>query len=412
MTRKAVVDLPAPAPAAPWGRVIAPSGVNVRSGPGTNFPVVGGARYGDEGEIVGRSADGGWWAVSAPALPGGVGWVSADFVLATNADDVPVIEVAPPVVVVPTAPPPATPTPVPAATATPAAQIAFSADPTTIDQGQCATLTWNVQNVQAVWIYPQGADFTRFPRAGQGSEVVCPPATTTYEMRVLRRDGGTELRQVTVTVRPSAEPQISFWADRTDLNQGECTWLRWDVQNVQGVWVYPQGADFNRYPRVGQDSERVCPDRTTTYEMRVQLRDGSVVLRQVTVNVAPPATATPIANPLAGTRWDVVQFNNGVALGTLLAGTSIRIEFGANGQITGNAGCNGFNGPYRVNGSQISIGPLGASMASCAEPEGIMQQEAEFLAALQTATAFRQDGSMLELQNAGGQIVVIANRAP
>ena len=47
----------------------------------------------------------------APSLPGGVGWVSADFVAATNADDVPVIPSPPP--------PPPTPTRVPPPTARP-----------------------------------------------------------------------------------------------------------------------------------------------------------------------------------------------------------------------------------------------------------------------------------------------------
>lgn len=411
MKRKFEVDFPEPAPSVPWGRVTAPAGINVRSGPGVNFPVVGSAAYNDEGEIVGRNADSTWWAVSAPSLPDGIGWVSADFVIATDVEDVPVIQVAPPPAPEPTAVPPATPTPVPPATATPTAQISFSADRATIDQGQCATLQWNAQNVQAVWVYPQGRPHYRYPRSLQGTERVCPPATTTYEMRILRRDGGTETRQVTITVNPTAEPQISFWADSTSIEQGQCTRLRWDVQNVQAVWVYPQGADFNRYPRVGQDSERVCPNTTTTYEMRVQLRDGSTVFRQVTINVtAPPPPPAP-ANPLAGTRWNVVQFNTGAGISTLIGGSRINVEFGGNGQVTGNSGCNTFSGSYQVNGNRLSVGQLGGGMMNCPEPEGVMQQEAEFLTTLQSAATFRIDGNRLEIQNGAGQIAVIANRA-
>jgi hypothetical protein len=65
------VDLPEPETAAPWGRVTAPRGVNVRSGPGTNSPVLGFVLYGDEGPIVGRSADGNWWATVLPSEPDG-----------------------------------------------------------------------------------------------------------------------------------------------------------------------------------------------------------------------------------------------------------------------------------------------------------------------------------------------------
>jgi heat shock protein HslJ/uncharacterized protein YraI len=411
MTRKVVVDLPKPDPSVPWGRVTAPAGINVRSGPGVNFPVVGIAAYNDEGEIVGRSVDGRWWAAAAPSLPGGIGWVSADFVIATNAEDVPVIDVAPPPVVAPTAIPPATPTAMPAATATPTAQISFGADRTTIDQGQCTILRWNVQNVQAIWIYPQGQPHYRFPRALQGSEQVCPPVTTNYEMRVLRRDGGVETRQITITVNPTAELQISFWADSTSIQQGQCTRLHWDVQNVQGVWVYPQGADFNRYPRVGRDSERVCPNATTTYEMRVLLRDGSTVFRQVTINVtAPPPPPAP-DNPLAGSRWQVVQFNDGSGITTLIEGSRITVEFGGNGQVTGNSGCNTFSGSYQVNGNRLSVSQLGGGMMNCPEPEGVMEQEAEFLTTLQSAATFSIDGNRLEIQNGAGQLAAIANRA-
>ena len=415
MKRKLLVDLPQPEPApeVAWGRVVAPAGVNIRSGPGVNFPVIAAARDGDEGEIIGRDAASRWWAAAIPSLPEGIGWVSADLVAATNIANVPVIEAAPPPVVPPTAPPPATPTPVPAATATPSAQISFSADRTAINQGECVTLQWNVQNVRAIWVYPRGQNFEQFPRAGQGNEVVCPPVTTTYEMRVQRRDGGIELREVTINVTATAQPQISFWADRTTVNQGDCTRLHWDVQNVQGVWVYPQGERYDRFPRVGQDSERVCPSNTTTYEMRVLQRDGSTVFRTVTVNVNAAPTPTPVpapANPLAGTRWEAVNINDGSGLSTLILDTTATVEFGGNGQANGNAGCNTFNAPYSVNGSSINIGAPSSGMVFCADPEGLMAQEANFLAALQSAATFRLDGNTLELQNSGGRITTILQR--
>ena len=132
MIRKVVVDLPAPdpAPATPKGRVTGAQALNIRSGPGVAFPVIGVARNGDEGEIVGRSADGRWWAVSLPAAPGGIGWASADFVLATNAENVPVIAAPPPPPPTPTPvrPPTATPAPPPPPTATPVPPAAPSGD--------------------------------------------------------------------------------------------------------------------------------------------------------------------------------------------------------------------------------------------------------------------------------------------
>ncbi len=204
LTRSLDIEAPEAKPGVPTGRVTAPNGVNVRSGPGTNFPVLGTARFGLEGEIIGRSANSRWWVVAVPSAPGGSGWVSADFVAVTDAADVPIIaSPAPPVVIAPPTPAP-TPTRVPSPTATPSPQLSFRATQTTIDQGQCTTLEWSVENVQAVWVYPQGSSYQQFPRVGQGSEQVCPPTTTTYEMRVLQRDGTTVFQRVTVTVRPAA----------------------------------------------------------------------------------------------------------------------------------------------------------------------------------------------------------------
>jgi heat shock protein HslJ len=339
MKRKLIVDLPEPAPAVPTGRVTgAPLGANVRSGPGINFPIIGLAQNGDEGEIVGRSADNRWWATPVPSAPGGIGWVSADLVIATNAENVPVIEVAPPVIVVPTAA--ATPTPVPSPTATPTAEISFTADRTTIAQGECATLSWTVQNVQAVWVYPLGQPFNQFPRTGQGSERVCPTSTTTYELRALQRDGTTQFRQITITV-------VGTSATATPV-----------------------------------------PAPTAT------------------------ATSAPASDPLAGTRWEVVNYNDGSALVSVINDTRITMEFGQDGRVTGNSGCNNYSAAYQVNSSNITIGSPGGTQRFCEEPEGIMEQETEFLAALQLASDFTINGSRLEIRTPGGQNAIIATQMP
>jgi heat shock protein HslJ len=220
------------------------------------------------------------------------------------------------------------------------------------------------------------------------------------------------------TLAPTPVPQVSFWADRTSINQGECTTLRWSVENVQAVWVYPQGQDFNQFPRTGQGSEVVCPASTTTYEMRVLLRDGSTVVRQVTIAVATPApTATPVPppptpDPLANTRWDVVNLNTGQAIESLLPDTAATLDFGGDGRLGGSSGCNTYQGPYRTSENTIAIGPLSATSQFCTEPAGVMEQETQLLAALQSAATFRITGNQLEMQNAAGQIAVVANRAP
>ena len=71
--------------------------VNVRTGPSTDYPSYGLAAAGDKALILGISEDGLWWVVELPTYiaPDGRGWVSAGYVIATNADNVPVIETPP-----------------------------------------------------------------------------------------------------------------------------------------------------------------------------------------------------------------------------------------------------------------------------------------------------------------------------
>ncbi len=62
--------------------------LNVRAGPGTEYDRIGGANEGAEFAITGRSSDGEWWRID---FEGRSGWLYAPFVLAANAENVPVV---------------------------------------------------------------------------------------------------------------------------------------------------------------------------------------------------------------------------------------------------------------------------------------------------------------------------------
>ena len=91
----APVAFAAAATTVPSGRVTATLGVNVRVGPGTQYPIVGIAPLDTEGEIIGKSADGQWWAAQVPSAPNEQGWVAAAYVAATDAENVPVLPAPP-----------------------------------------------------------------------------------------------------------------------------------------------------------------------------------------------------------------------------------------------------------------------------------------------------------------------------
>jgi PKD repeat protein/uncharacterized protein YraI len=99
-------SLPGPAQA------IAATNMNVRSGPGVSYPVIGALQSGQTAFINGQSYDQGWWQIKFAGGPNGLGWVSAQYVTAQNTENVPLVQA-------PSAPPAPTSTPVPAPTSTP-----------------------------------------------------------------------------------------------------------------------------------------------------------------------------------------------------------------------------------------------------------------------------------------------------
>jgi heat shock protein HslJ len=139
-------------------------------------------------------------------------------------------------------------------------------------------------------------------------------------------------------------------------------------------------------------------NRAATYEiagnrLQIEDEDGLMVL---TFSELKP-------EPLVGTPWKLAWYDNGKGgLASTLAGTQITALFGDDGTLTGSAGCNSYSVGYQVTEAQITIGPAASTMMQCPEPEGLMEQEFAYLAALETATLYEIEGDELRLLNAEG----------
>ena len=115
---------------------------------------------------------------------------------------------------------------------------------------------------------------------------------------------------------------------------------------------------------------------------------------------------------LAGTSWKVIAYNNGKeAVVSLIGGTEITAEFDQEGQLTGNAGCNNYFASFETDGDAISIGPAGSTRMACSEPEGVMEQEQQYLAALEMADSYKIDGMNMEMRTAEGALVANFRRS-
>ena len=120
-----------------------------------------------------------------------------------------------------------------------------------------------------------------------------------------------------------------------------------------------------------------------------------------------PAISSPV-----GTHWEVIAYNNGKqGVVSVLAGTRVSVSFGTDGELAGDAGCNQYFAPYKLDGQAMSVGVVATTRKFCAEPEGLMQQEALYLDALEATSAFRLSGDKLELRTADGALAATLNRS-
>jgi heat shock protein HslJ len=125
------------------------------------------------------------------------------------------------------------------------------------------------------------------------------------------------------------------------------------------------------------------------------------------------ASFDPQASGLAGTAWTATAYNNGrQAVVGPLAGTQLSVQFPADGKLSGFAGCNAFSGGYRLEGGKLAIGPLATTRKACAQPEGVMAQEAAFLRALESAATSRREADGLELRTADDALAAMMTLAP
>lgn len=123
-------------------------------------------------------------------------------------------------------------------------------------------------------------------------------------------------------------------------------------------------------------------------------------------------TYARLSTDLAGTAWDVTSYNTGTeAVRSLIIGTEITLSFGPDGTVAGNASCNDYTGSYEVEGDQVTIGPLASTQKACGEPEGIMEQEMQYMTALQTATVYAITNARLEIRDGSGALQVQGNPA-
>ena len=119
--------------------------------------------------------------------------------------------------------------------------------------------------------------------------------------------------------------------------------------------------------------------------------------------------AAVAAPSLEGTTWEVTGFNNGRdAVVSPLPGTTLTLSF-RDGMIVGSSGCNTFRATYTHDGDRLAVGPVASTRKACAGA-GVMEQEHEYLAAIESATTWQIERDLLDVHRADGQRVLTAHQ--
>jgi heat shock protein HslJ len=139
-------------------------------------------------------------------------------------------------------------------------------------------------------------------------------------------------------------------------------------------------------------------DKVATY----QLQDGVLTFSDAQGNVI-LSYSTLQPTSLTGTFWQMIGYNNGKGgFSSGLLGSQVDAIFTEDGKLSGSAGCNRYNTSYQLDGDKITISPAASTRMMCAEPEGVMEQESAYLAALTNAATYTIKGDILTLTDAQG----------
>lgn len=101
-------------------------------------------------------------------------------------------------------------------------------------------------------------------------------------------------------------------------------------------------------------------------------------------------------------QWRLESFGMEGAEAAVIEGSNITLGFDANGQLSGNGGCNSFGAKYAIEGNTLNITDLTSTLIACAE-EALTSQEQQFFDALRTATKVEISGDSLTIWYGDGQ---------
>ncbi len=118
-----------------------------------------------------------------------------------------------------------------------------------------------------------------------------------------------------------------------------------------------------------------------------------------------PAASSTATFLLGGTTWRAAEIE-GRATDAEVAST---LTFEGDQRVSGSTGCNRYTAPLSVTGTSIRLGVIAMTRRACPPP--VTDQETRFIAALEAARGYRQEGDVLWLLDEQGRSLLRFARA-
>jgi heat shock protein HslJ len=78
---------------------------------------------------------------------------------------------------------------------------------------------------------------------------------------------------------------------------------------------------------------------------------------------------------LAGTPWKLVSYGPKGEQIPAVTGVQTNVDFGTDGHVSGNVGCNPFGGSYKVSARKITFSEIFSTEIACQEPRNTQERQ-------------------------------------
>ena len=157
---------------------------------------------------------------------------------------------------------------------------------------------------------------------------------------------------------------------------------------------------YSMRARIEVDGKLVFINTTSHYVITRGFPTELVVIVDDVATGSPPISVAGLED----ITWVLVSYGEPKYERSVLPDTEITIEFvSADGSVRGSAGCNSYGGGYDIDQKKLTFpGPLMGTAMAC--PEDVMNQETEYLKALQVAENYEIEGNQLRI-NSGDKVL-------